>query len=511
MGSKEQPPAKILSLKELASIIENLRGKGKTVVHCHGVFDLLHPGHIRHFAAARKEGDVLVVTITPDHFVNKGPGRPAFPAELRAESLAALKDVDFVAINQWPTAVETIELLKPDVYVKDQEYRDPKKDITGKIAEERSAIERIGGRMHFTEEQTFSSSSIINEHFEILPSETKHYLAGFRNAHSLSEIHDLLQSFGDLRVLVVGDAIIDEYVTCKAIGMASKSVTINARYTGEEGYAGGALAIANHVAGFCNNVQLLTCLGSTDDRRAFIEEHLKPNVAATFITRDDGPTTVKRRYLDPFRVQKMFEVTHMEDRPLPIEAEERLHKALKSLLSSVDVVLVADFGHGMLSGKSVEILSAAKCFLALNAQTNSANMGFNPVTKYGRADYACIDERELRIAYHDRFGNADDLARRILSDLRTPIATVTLGQKGSKTYAKTDTATTPVFCTEVVDTVGAGDAFFSLAALAASKGADSDLVGFLGNAAGAIASRILGNKESVEPISFAKFVTTLLK
>ncbi len=511
MEAKKDPPAKVLSLEELASVIDQLKKQGKTVVHCHGVFDLLHPGHIRHFAAAKKEGDVLIVTITPDHFVNKGPGRPVFPAELRAESLAALGDIDFVAINKWPTAVEAIGLLQPDIYVKDQEYRDPKKDITGKITEESEAVKRAGGRMHFTEEQTFSSSSIINEHLEVFPAATKNYLSKFRSAHALSEIQQLLHSFSDLHVLVVGDAIIDEYVTCKAIGMASKSVTINARYLAEEAYAGGALAIANHVAGFCKNVDLLTCLGSTDDRRAFIESHLKPNVRPTFIKRDDGPTTVKRRYLDPFRVQKMFEVTHMEDRPLPADASKQMQRHLDTLLQKADVVLVADFGHGMIGPDAIETLGRSKAFLALNVQTNSANMGFNPVTKYSRADYACIDERELRIAYHDRFTDADDLACRILSDLHAPVATITLGQHGSKTYTGGEGCPTPVFCTEVIDTVGAGDAFFSLASLAAARGASTDVIGFLGNAAGAIASRILGNKESVDPIPFAKFITTLLK
>jgi rfaE bifunctional protein nucleotidyltransferase chain/domain len=109
---------KIRPLVELAKTITNLKAEGKCIVQCHGVFDLVHPGHIRLLEAAKQEGDVLVVTVTPDKYVNKGPGRPVFNQRLRAETLAALQCVDFVAINEWPTAIETIRLLKPDVYVK---------------------------------------------------------------------------------------------------------------------------------------------------------------------------------------------------------------------------------------------------------------------------------------------------------------------------------------------------------------------------------------------------------
>src|SRR5919108_1240176 len=114
----ETTSKKIRRLKDLANTLETLRGSGKKIVHCHGVFDLLHIGHIKHLESARKLGEVLIVTVTPDRFVNKGPHRPAFPERLRAEALASLACVDFVAINEWPTAVETIQCLRPHYYVK---------------------------------------------------------------------------------------------------------------------------------------------------------------------------------------------------------------------------------------------------------------------------------------------------------------------------------------------------------------------------------------------------------
>src|SRR2546426_2095815 len=143
----ERIDKKIKRIDELAEVLAALRAASKKVVHCHGVFDLLHIGHIKHLEAARKLGDALVVTLTPDRFVNKGPHRPAFPERLRAEALASLACVDFVAINEWPTAVETIERLRPDFYVKGVVHEAGKRDHTDAIDKEANAVQSVGGEL----------------------------------------------------------------------------------------------------------------------------------------------------------------------------------------------------------------------------------------------------------------------------------------------------------------------------------------------------------------------------
>lgn len=154
----------LCELDSLAGVVTDLRGKGKTIVLCHGCFDLMHPGHIRYFQAARKMGDALVVTVTPDRYVDKGPGRPAFPEELRAESIAALACTDFVAINMWPTAEETLRLLKPHIYVKGQEF-EKLEDKTGKIQRECQVVREVGAELRFTHEIVFSSTELLNKYF----------------------------------------------------------------------------------------------------------------------------------------------------------------------------------------------------------------------------------------------------------------------------------------------------------------------------------------------------------
>ena len=156
---------KIVELDELAGLIKTLKASGKKVAMCHGCFDLMHPGHIRHFQAAKDLGDILVVTVTPDKFVNKGPGRPVFEAELRAASVAALECVDLVAINKWPSPVETIKLLRPDIYVKGQEYENEeskKKELEKDLA----ALKEAGGKMAFTHERVYSSTKLFDAHLK---------------------------------------------------------------------------------------------------------------------------------------------------------------------------------------------------------------------------------------------------------------------------------------------------------------------------------------------------------
>lgn len=155
---------KILPLERLAERIRSLQTEGKKIVHCHGCFDLMHPGHIKYFQAAKAMGDILVVTVTPDAYVDKGPGRPVFNEQLRCESIAALECVDFVSINKWPTAEETLRLLRPDIYVKGQEFENLE-DKTGKIQKEYAVIREIGAEIRFTHEIVFSSTELLKRYF----------------------------------------------------------------------------------------------------------------------------------------------------------------------------------------------------------------------------------------------------------------------------------------------------------------------------------------------------------
>ncbi|MFA6584004.1 MAG: PfkB family carbohydrate kinase [Elusimicrobiaceae bacterium] len=501
---------KILSIAGLAEKVVQLKLQGKTVVLCHGVFDLMHPGHIKHIQAARKEGDILVVTVTPDRHVNKGPGRPVFTEHLRAETLASLNAVDFVAINEWATAVEMLKTVRPSVYIKGSEYAAAEKDITGGIAEEKRAIESVGGTLRFTNEITFSSTELLNKFFGVFPEATREFLQDFKLKLSPETVIDKIKSVKKLKVLVVGDVIIDEYHYCKGLGKSPKDNIITTKFISDEQFAGGVLACANHIAGFCDDVTLLTCLGAKDSKEEYIKKSLKPNIKTRFFSRPDTCTVVKRRFVEPVFLTKLFEVAFLEDSPLPQDTEREMLSYLDSVIKEYDLVLVSDFGHGLINDRLIQCLNKAR-FLAVNAQTNSANNGYNLVTKYSRADYVCIDEPEIRLASHDKYGEVRNLITALSGKLSCSQISITRGHLGSTTYNGGSFFETPVFSSKIVDRVGAGDSYLSVTAPLAAAGLPPELIGFVGNAAAALKVGIVCNRSSIEPVPLFKFITTLLK
>ena len=388
---------KIVELDELAEIIDRLKKENKKVVLSHGVFDLLHVGHIRHFKAAKKFGDVLISTVTPDRYVNKGPHRPAFEEKLRVESIAALDTVDYVAINKWPTAVEAIKYLKPDIYTKGADYSDPSKDLTGGILLEREAIESVGGEIKFTDDITFSSSNLLNRFFSVFSKEADQYLDDFSQRYKSEEINSCIDKLVDLKILVIGEAIIDEYHYGKPIGKSGKESMVALKYTSNEKFAGGSLAIANHIANFCDNVDLFTLLGEIETQEEFIEEHLNKKVKRLFHYKKNAPTIVKRRFIEEQPLRKLLEFYIFDDENPEPEQGKEMRDHLKKILPNYDVVIVADFGHGMFDKKMIDLISKESKFVGVNTQSNAGNMGYNTISKYPRADYICIDEPEIRL------------------------------------------------------------------------------------------------------------------
>ena len=503
---------KITPINRLADGLANLRDQGRRIVHCHGVFDLLHVGHLRYFQEAKAMGDVLVVTLTTDKFVNKGPHRPAFPEQLRAEVLAGLECVDFVAINPHPTAVEAIRLIKPDVYVKGPDYADKSKDVTGKIHEEEAAVKEVGGRIAFTSGEIFSSTSLINQHMSTLPPEVQAYLSDFARRHPAREVLDYVEKARGLKVLLIGEPIIDEYVYCEAIGKSSKEPTLVVKQLSNEKFAGGILAAANHVASFCDEVGVIAQLGTEGSHEAFIESRLKPNVRRLFVHRKNSPTIVKRRFVENYFFLKMLEVYEINDAALNPEEDEALCQMLMEHLPKYDLAIVIDFGHAMLSERARTIIRERAKFLAVNAQCNAGNLGHNALSKYPNAHYMTATETEVRIESRDRHGAIRPLAKEVYEKLGCRRLAVTRGKNGCLLCDPNDgLIEIPAVAGKVVDRIGAGDAFLSVSALLAAQGAPMEVVGFAGNAAGALAVATVANRDAIDRVAYVKQIESLLK
>ena len=504
---------KIKNLEDLKSIAADLKENGKKIVHCHGVFDLLHLGHIKHFEEAKTFGDILIVTVTPDEFVNKGPNRPAFTTVLRLEALAALEVIDFTAENNWPSAIETIKILQPDIYCKGPDYKNHEKDITGKIDDEVLAVKSVGGIVKYTDDISFSSSNLLNKFGDVYNKTQKTFIYNSLDNQDFDSIKDGLDELQNLKVLVLGETIIDQYVFCEALGKSGKEPVLVLRDLFMEQYTGGAAAIARHLSDFCGGVTLLSMLGEKKEHEGFVLDSLPNNIDSHFIYKEDSPTITKKRFVDYVSKSKNLGVYSLNDSQLNKKNEDQFHKYLDELIPDYDLVIISDYGHGFISGGTAKRISKQSVFTSLNAQVNAANIGYHTMNNYCDIDCTIINETELRHELRDRESNHRDLMKQLSKQMNTKNLVVTQGSSGATLYVSDDNKYyhCPAFANKVVDKIGSGDAMLALLSCALKIGMDPNLALFIGSLAAAQSVETIGNSAPVNKIQLLKTFSHAIK
>jgi bifunctional ADP-heptose synthase (sugar kinase/adenylyltransferase) len=259
-------------------------------------------------------------------------------------------------------------------------------------------------------------------------------------------------------------------------------------------------------------VHVITALGADDSYEDFIRSKLAPNVSLSALLRPGAVTTRKIRTVDPSCMRKIgVEVYVMDEAPLETQSQRRINSAVRSSGHEYDLAIAADFGHGLIVQSTMDRLWEFSMRLAVNAQTNSANHGYNIITKYPGAHYICVDEPEARLALRDRASPVTDIAQHLFGGVPFPKVIITRGKHGCVTWDGDTTHTLPALCRNVVDTVGAGDAFFAVTAPLVAAGGPMHHIGFIGNVVGAIKVGIVGNRTAVDKAALVKSITGLLK
>ncbi|MDC0498843.1 PfkB family carbohydrate kinase [Alphaproteobacteria bacterium] len=503
---------KIVSLDKINYIINKYKPKSKIVL-CHGVFDLLHIGHLKHFKEAKNLGDILIVSVTSDRYVNKGPGRPFFTEELRLEALAEIEIVDYVILNNSPDAISLINKLKPNIYFKGPDYKKSEDDVTGKIIDERKAVKNNGGLLKFSKGFTYSSSKLLNQNFSTFNKDQKNFIKTIKKKYQFNKIRDILNKISKLKILVIGETIIDEYVFCDALGKSGKESVLALRNNRTEKYLGGVLAIAQNLIQFCDNVSVLSYNGSEKENLDFINKNIDKKVKLHSLKKINTPTIIKKRFLDDVDGKKILGVYDLNDDNLSKEEENILKSKIDKLIKSKDIVIISDFGHGIITQNIANYISKKSKKLSVNAQVNAANIGFNNIKKYKNFDTLVINASELRQEMRERNGNLMQLARKLKKEIDTKKIIVTMGKDGvfglnefNKTYH------CPAFAGIPVDKIGAGDTLFAIFSLFINtKMIDIDLPLYLSSLAASENVKIMGNKNSVSKIDLLKSIEYMFK
>ena len=482
--------------------------EGKKVVLCYGKFNALHVGHIRYIKKARKYGDKVVVALTPDDSFSQ-EDRKRFEC-MRAEALAHLDWIDAVAINTCDNWQDMMGILNPDVYAKGFESVHVGNEDEQEIPDN-TFFDNLGIQYIIAKEDEFYSTIHINQYLLNYSEEVLNYIHLFKRRYDIQDLLVPLEKLRDLNVLVVGDTILDEYQYCSTIGKSSKDPTLALKYENHDIFAGGVLAVANHVAGFVNRVDLVSVLGDINSYEAFIQSKLRDNIRPAFSIKPNAPTIIKKRFVDGYSMNKLFEIYIMDDSQLDDSLDQELCRIVHEQSSNCDVVIVADYGHGTISRNMIDRLTSSSCFLAVNTQSNAGNRGFNTISKYSRANYVALAEHEIRLETRDIEGQLFPMMKNLADLMACHQFVVTRGKKGCMLFdRKSGLFQVPSFAQNIVDRVGAGDAFFASTALLSVLDVPGEILGFIGNVAGSLAVETMGNQKSIEKQRLIQYIRDLL-
>lgn len=501
MGNKT--PSKIISRDQLLTLRAQAKANGKRVVQCHGCFDIVHPGHVRHLRFARAQGDILLVSITGDQGINKGVGRPLIPQELRADNLAELDCVDWVFVESRPTAAQLLEEVRPDVYIKGREYefnRDPR------FRAERETVERHGGRVVFSSGDVVFSSTALIEVMERESSDPfQRRLSQLAREPDLApeELCALLDLFHGRRVIVVGEVMQDTYVFCDKPELADESPMMTLRPVQHQYFDGGAAIIAQHLAALGAHPILVTAMPKGELSQLVCNRLAGAGIEVRSIEAG-GSLAEKQRLL--VGSTKMMKLDMVE--PLVLDARER--ETVVQIASdaatqgTTDAAILCDFGIGLFTPAMTQSLCRA---LRANVGILSADVSgrrSNLRSMYG-LDIICPTESQVREAYRNFGDGLPAVTWELLEEIKSKAAIVTMGPEGAigfRRLPETDAGSwdsrlhgdhIPALTANPVDTLGCGDALLSAATLTLAVGGSLTAATFVGSVAAAIHGRRLGN------------------
>ena len=503
----------ISNSNELKKKMTSLKKKKVKIVLCHGVFDIVHIGHIKHFQKAKEFGEVLVVSITVDKYVKKGPGKPLFNEKIRAEYLSSLKIIDYVFINNYETSINVINIVKPDYYIKGQDYKIRKSDITKNILLEEKAVKKNKGRIIFTDEVQFSSSKIINANVNIFTDEQQNYFNLTRKFFNLKSLQNILKKIEKSKVLVIGETIIDQYNFCEALGKSGKDPFLTFKPKRSIDYIGGAAAIANNVAVFCKKVDFISMIGENKEYENFIKKNLKNNINKIFLYKKDSPTILKKRYLDLVNHNKVFGLYSLNEENLKKNEVNKLNEEIKKKIKKADIVIVSDYGHGFLAESTAKLITKFSNKLYLNTQVNSANIGYHSLNKFKKINFLIINETELRHELRNKHETIENLSKILIQRFEINHLVITRGEKGLIYFdvKKYKFYYCPSFSNNVTDKVGTGDNMLAAMSLFFKLGAPVYVSLLFGSAAAYSAIQSYANSEVLNKNKLVKFLEYSLK
>ncbi len=482
---------KIKTPEELRQILGPMPRKQR-VIMCHGTFDLVHPGHIRHLIYAKSKADILVTSLTSDAHIQKANFRPFVPQDLRAMNLAALEAVDYVVIDNNATPIENIKLIQPNYFAKGYEYN--KGGLHPRTREEKEALESYGGEILFTPgDIVYSSSHLIEAEPPNLSADKLHALLQAEGV-TFDKLRQTLAAFSKAHVHVVGDTIVDSYTYCSLIGSNTKTPTMSLRFDSQVDFVGGAGIVAKHMKGAGADVRFTTVLGD-DALKEFVVRDLEhAGVQCNAVIDPTRPTTQKNVFTT--QGYRLLKVDKLDNRPISDKILEQFTGAISQ--SRTDAIVFSDFRHGIFNRTTISPLSAALPQGPLRVADSQVASRWGNILDFQGFDLITPNEREARFALGDQDSTVRPLALELYKRAACKYLILKMGERGMITYrAPTPEVraffTVDTFTDKVMDAVGAGDALLAYATIALVVSKCIVTASVLGAVAAALACERDGN------------------
>jgi len=470
---------KIKTAQQVRDVIGALP-RAKKAIMCHGVFDVVHPGHVRHLIFAKSKADVLIASITADRHITKGQYRPHVPQDLRAANLAAFEMVDYVIIDPNIDPLEYIAFVQPDYFAKGYEYISD--GIPTKTANEKEIVESYGGEIIFTPGDIIYSSSLL---IDIAPPQ-------IALDKLLSVMHSYDIDFIDLRravdqldgfhVHVVGDTIVDSLTHCAMIGGQTKTPTMSVLFEEKVDYVGGAGIVAKHIRAAGAEVTFSTVLGKDAHADLVTNDLRTSSINCRAIIDEARPTTNKNAIVA--NGYRLLKVDTLDNSSVSDNVRDKLVQQIREIDS--DAVIFSDFRHGIFNSRTIPSLIEAIPAGRFRAADSQVASRWGNITEFKGFDLITPNEREARFALADQDSGVRPLAGRLFDEAKCALLILKLGPRGVITYRSNDHDSLDAFfaldsfADSVVDAVGAGDtllAYSTLALLATKSEAIATILG----------------------------------
>jgi len=467
--------------------------RAKRVIMCHGVFDVVHPGHVRHLLYAKSKADILVGSVTADRHITKGVHRPHVPEDLRAVNLAAFEMVDYVVIDPNEKPLENLAIIQPDYFAKGFEYN--ASGLSPKTAEEEEVVTAYGGELLFTPgDIVYSSSALINLAPPAVKME-KLQLLMERFGLTFQDFRDVVGKMAGFNVHVVGDTIVDSYTHCAMIGGQTKTPTMSVLYERKVDYVGGAGIVAKHLKAAGANVTFSTVLGDDSLKDFTLADMQAAGIDVQAVIDRSRPTVNKNAIV--VGGYRLLKVDTLDNRSISDTILGTITDAIRTV--PADAVVFSDFRHGMFNRRTIPDLITAIPQGVFRVADSQVASRWGNITEFKGFDLITPNEREARFALADQDSGIRPLASTLYDLSQCKLLMLKLGERGvlacrdSDHLALDSFFVIDSFVDNLIDAVGAGDALLAYSTLAMLVSRNDAIATTLGTIAAACECERDGN------------------